>query len=45
MKKYQFIWWPRDWHLMSGRFHDGLRLVYEWWIWLGPLEIRKWRKQ
>jgi hypothetical protein len=44
MKRYRFIWWGwRDMNFGFGRFVSSLSAVYVWWLYLGPLEIRKWK--
>lgn len=55
MKRYQFVWWGWATALdSSSPFFDFVRdpsarapvlwsHVYAWSLWLGPLEIRRWR--
>jgi len=52
LKRYQFVWWwPRIKVAMESewgfRFQrpgpdDSYSLVYEWFLQIGPLDIRKW---
>ncbi len=43
-KKYQAVWWPK-WNGFFFTFSKGaLSLIYDWFLGLGWLEIRKWRK-
>ena len=52
LKRYQFVWcWPRikieiesAWVYHFQRFgpEDSYSLVYEWFLQIGPLDIRKW---
>ena len=44
MSGLQFVWWPSpsEWHLGWGEANGGLRRIYRWYLWLGPLEIRRW---
>jgi hypothetical protein len=47
MSRYQFIWWGWSnmlWQLYPSDFYGGLATVYKWWLCLGPLEIRRWKK-
>lgn len=40
--KFQIVWWHKwqGFHFRRAMF--GLALIYDWYIWLGFLEIRKW---
>ncbi len=45
MKRYQFVNWFPSWH----GFHFyrplfGMHLLYDWYLYLGWCEIRKWHK-
>ena len=45
MKKYQFVNWFPEWK-GSGfkRSVYGMTLIYDWYLWLGFWEIRKWHE-
>lgn len=42
MEKYQFVWY-RKWqgvHFRKAAW--GMALIFDWYLWLGFLEIRQW---
>lgn len=45
-RRLQFVWWlhPRDWHMGFERPDPlwGLAGIYDWFLHVGPLEIRRW---
>jgi hypothetical protein len=42
-RKYQFVWWGwREMDLGFWRAQHSLRYIYRWYLFLGPLEIRRW---
>ncbi len=45
---YQFLWWWNPWPLFAFLRLDSkqtsLAYIYEWRLFLGPLEIRKWSR-
>ena len=44
--KYQFVNWFPDWHGFSFKKSEhGLRYIYDWYLYLGYWEIRKWHKE
>jgi len=47
MIEYQFVsWWP-DWHgfhFLKPDPKSGYARIYEWYLYLGWWEIRKWKK-
>jgi len=46
MKKYQFInYFPKWQGLYFRRAVYSMAEIYEWYLWIGFLEIRKWRKR
>lgn len=32
-----------EWYVGWGRFRNSLSVIYEWWVQVGPLEVRKWK--
>lgn len=42
-RRLQFVWWRRWQGVGLDRFDGGLALVYRWALWLGWLEVRRWR--
>ncbi len=45
MKRYQFVWW-RIFRIAFHRFDNiNMGKIYEWAIYIGFLEIRKWRNK
>ena len=45
MKKYQFVNWFPDWKGFGfKRSVHGMTLIYDWYLWLGFWEIRKWHE-
>lgn len=48
MKKYQFIKWFPEWCGVGFKIPQagsGFRLIYDWFLWLGFWEIRKWNNE
>jgi hypothetical protein len=44
LKKFQYILWPK-WKGISFTVSRGsLSFIYDWFLYLGYFEIRKWRK-
>ena len=50
MKRYQFVWWGWKWALTDpfcgftrlDPNKTDMALIYRWYWWCGPLEIRRW---
>ena len=46
-KRFQFCWFLPDWWMWPWiafrREQNGSwRFIYRWYLWLGPLEVRRW---
>jgi len=45
MKKYQFVNWFPEWQGFGfARATGAMALIFDWYIWLGFWEIRKWHE-
>ena len=42
MSRYQIVWWPTWRGVRFERSTLPMAYVYDWYLHLGPLEIRRW---